>query len=343
MAEKALLKPSLLLIEDEPTQRHLLHSQLEQQGFHVFSVADGREGLKTWREHDSIRIVLTDLALPGMDGVDVVQAIRSSERRYTYLMVLTISDNKETLIRALEAGADDFVGKPVLREELALRLQGALRLLRLEDQYKLVGAMTELAALRRGEASSHFQRLKQYCAILADDLRQHQPHLGLNKQMVEDISNASVLHDIGTMIIPDQLLRKRGKLTAEEFETMKMHTTHGGRVLKELHEQTGSLYLQLAYELASTHHERWDGSGYPEGLKGEEIPLAGRIVALADAYDALRSRKPYKDPMPAEYAESVINLGSGAQFDPMLVESFMRVKAIFVSIHDQYRDQGETW
>lgn len=343
MAETVLQKPFLLLIEDEPTQRHLLHSQLEQQGFQVISAADGHEGLNIWREKGNIRIVLTDLALPGMDGVEVVQAIRASEQRYTYLMVLTVSDNKETLVRALAAGADDFVGKPVLREELTLRMQGALRLLRLEDQYKLVGAMTELAALRRGEATSHFQRLKQYCAILADDLRQHQPHLGLNKQMVEDISNASVLHDIGTMSIPDQLLKKRGKLTAEEYETMKRHAAHGGQVLKELHEQTGSLYLMLAYELASTHHERWDGSGYPKGLRGEEIPLAGRIMAVADAYDALRSRKPYKDPMPADYAESVISLGSGAQFDPMLVESFLRVKESLASIHEQFRDQGETW
>ena len=343
MADTLSYKPSILIIEDEPTQRHLLQNQLEQQGFLVFSATDGQEGLSIALDQPNIRIVITDLALPVLDGVEVVRAIRSQEKRYTYLMVLTVSDNKESLMRALAAGADDFVSKPVLREELTLRLQSALRLLRLEDHHKLVAAMTQLAAIRRGEDTSHFQRIRKYCFLLAEDLRLHHPRLEISVQMAEDISNASVLHDIGIMGIPDHLLKKRGKLNAEEFEIMKEHTVLGGKVLKELYDETSSLYLLLAHELASTHHERWDGTGYPAGLQGENIPLAGRIVALADAYDALRSRKSYKDPMPAEYAESVIALDSGAQFDPLLVDSFLRTKEQFAAIHDQLRDQSETW
>ncbi len=257
--------------------------------------------------------------------------------------MLTITDDKDSLLRALAAGADDFVTKPVLREELNLRLQSAIRLLRLEDHYKLVGALAELAAVRSGEEKSHFRRTKQYCFLLADDLRQHQPQLGLSEQMVEDISNASVLHDIGIMNIPDGLLNKRGRLTAREFEVVQEHAAAGGKILKDLYEETGSAYLLLAHELATTHHERWNGSGYPQGMQGENIPLVGRIMALADTYDALRSRRPYKDPLPMEHTEGLIIAESGKHFDPLLVESFKRVKIEFAHIHNQLRNRTELW
>jgi putative two-component system response regulator len=343
MPESLSHSPTILIIEDEATQRHLLQSQLQAQGYQVIAATNGREGLECWAEQSEIRLVITDLSMPDMDGVAVVETIRAREKRYTYLMVLTIVDDKECLLRALAAGADDFVLKPVLREELYLRIQNANRILRLEDQDKLVTGLAELAAVRAGEEATHVQRVKRYCALLAEDLRQHHPHLGLNAQLVEDLASASVLHDIGIMNVPDHLLNKRGRLGNKEMELIREHAAAGGRILHDLYEQTGSPYLLLAHQMASTHHERWDGSGYPQGLRGEAIPLAGRIMALADTYNALRSRRPYKDPMPVAHTEAVIAAESGSHFDPMLVESFNRVKDRFAEIHDQLRDQSELW
>lgn len=343
MPKSLFRKPAILIIEDEPTQRHILTNQLISQGYEVVSASNGRDGLALWEKHPEIRLVVTDLAMPEVDGVEVVKTIRSKEQHYTYLMVLTSIEDKEWLLKALAAGADDFVHKPILREELILRLQGACRLLRLEDHYRLVGALAELAAMRAGDDSCQVQRLKRYCFELADDLRRHHPDLGLNRQIVEDLANVCVLHDIGIMNVPDSLLNKRGRLTEKEISTMQEHAQEGGRILHKLYRDTGSSYLLLAHEMASSHHERWDGSGYPSNLRGDAIPLSARIVALADTYNALRSRRPYKDPMPREHTETVIIESSGTHFDPMVVESFLRVKDRMDEIHGQFRNLSETW
>ena len=335
--------PSVLIIEDELTQGHLLQSQLASQGYAVTLASRGQEGLEIWTNDPDIRLVITDLSMPDMDGVEVVREIRKEEKRYTYLMVMTGFGDKEWLLKALAAGADDFVHKPVFREELDLRLEGAKRLLRLEDQYRLVGGLAELAAIRAGEGTSRVQRLKRYCMLLADDLCQYHPELGLNRQIVEDLANASVLHDIGMMNVPDEILKKRGKLNPRELEQIQRHSQQGGKILQKLCGETGSIYLLLAHQMASSHHERWDGSGYPNRLKGNAIPLPARIVALADTYNALRSRRPYKDPMPKEHTEAVIIEEKGRHFDPMLVESFLRVKEQMAHAHDQLRDLSETW
>lgn len=343
MPESLFCKPAILVIEDEPTQRHILTNQLIGQGYEVVASSNGHEGLTLWAEHPEIRLVVTDLAMPEMDGVEVVRTIRSQEKRYTYLMVLTSIDDKEWLLKALAAGADDFVHKPILREELELRLQGANRLLRLEDHYSLVGGLAELAAIRAGEERVQVQRLKHHCFALADDLRRHHPALGLNRQLIEDLANVSVLHDIGIMNVPESLLNKRGRLTEKEMLTIREHAQEGGRILHKLYQETGSAYLLLAHEMANHHHERWDGSGYPNKLRGEAIPLSARIIALADTYNALRSRRPYKDPMPREHTETVIIEGSGTHFDPMVVESFLHVKDRMNEIHEQLRCLSETW
>jgi len=336
-------QPLVLVIEDEVTQRLMLQNQLTTQGYEVMIATDGQTGLSLWAEHPEIRLVITDLSMPDMDGVEVVRSIRSQEKRYTYLMVLTSVDDKEWLLKALEVGADDFVHKPVLREELNLRLQGAQRLLRLEDQYKVVGGLAELVAIRAGEEASQVQRLKRYCGLLAEDLLRHHPELGLTQQIIEDLANASVLHDIGMMNVPDGLLNKRGKLTRGEFGLIQQHALEGGKILQKLYQETGSTYLMLAQQMAAGHHERWDGTGYPNKLRGDAIPLSARIVALADIYNVLRSRRPYKDPMPKEHTESVIAEEKGKHFDPMLVESFLRVKEQMTEIHEQLRTLSETW
>ena len=235
-------------------------------------------------------------------------------------MVLTILDDKECLLRALGAGADDFVGKPVLREELDLRLQSANRLLRLEDQDKLVVGLAELAANRAGEENAHIQRVKRYCFLLADNLRLTQPHLGLSSQTVEDIANASVLHDIGLMNVPDSLLNRRGRLSAKEMLLIQEHAAQGGKILEHLYRETGSFYLLLAHEMAGPPSRTMGRRRLsPRGCAATPFPWPDGSWPWPTPTTPSAPRRPYKDPMPAEHTEAVIVADSGKQFDPMLV------------------------
>jgi len=344
MPDSVLLKPAVLLIEDDETQRAGLKKSIEMEGFYVLEAKNGHEGLEVWSENiKAVRIVITALEMNVVGGLEVLKTIRKEESKYTYVMVLTSDTAKKSFVDCLAQGADDFVEVPMVEDELSLRLQGALRQLRLEDHYSLVGGLVELAAERAGETKVHLQRIKQYCALLAEDLRGHHPNLGLTKQMVEDIANLSVLHDIGKNSLPDGLLQKRGRLSPEEYETMKEHTSIGGNILKDIHRQTGSVYLLLGHDIAVAHHERWDGTGYPRGLKGEDIPLAGRIMAFADVFDALLSRRPHKDPFSLSYAEVYIEEEKGKHFDPMIVESYQRLKSVFFDIHNSIQELNGNW
>ncbi|BHH85011.1 HD domain-containing phosphohydrolase [Desulforhopalus sp. 52FAK] len=344
MPDSVLLKPTVLLIENDRLQRTGLKKSIEEEGFYVLEANNGQEGLELWSENiRAVRIVITALEMDVAGGLEVVKTIRKEELQYTYVMVLTSDTGKSVFVDCLRSGADDFVETPMVKEELSLRLQGALRQLRLEDHYRLVGGLVQLAAERAGETGVHLLRIKQYCAILAEDLRLHHPALGLTEQMVEDIANLSVLHDIGKHSLPDGLLQKRGRLLDHEYETMKEHTTRGGAILKDMHRQTGSVYLLLGHDIAIAHHERWDGTGYPIGLKGEEIPLAGRIMAFADVFDALLSRRPHKDPFSLSYAEVYIEEEKAKHFDPMIVESYQRLKSVFFDIHNSIQELNEDW
>ena len=344
MPDSVLLKPTVLLIDSDDRQRIILKQLIEKDGFYVLEAVNGQQGLEIWSENiRAIRIVITAFEMPIVGGLEVVKTVRNEELQYTYVMVLAPDLDKNLLLMCRRYGSDDFVETPVMQEELALRMQGALRQLRLEDHYKLVGGLVELAAERAGETGTHLRRTKEYCAVIAEDLRAHHPELGLSEQMVEDIANLSVLHDIGKSALPDGLLNKRGRLLAEEYEKIKEHTTVGGDILKEMYNQTGSVYLLLGHDIAIAHHERWDGSGYPFGLQGEGIPLAGRIMAFADVFDALLSRRPYKDPFSLSYAEVYIEQESGKHFDPMIVKSYQRVRHVFLDIHNSIQELNGNW
>ncbi len=334
-------KATVLVIEDEATQNRMLTAQLTKEGYKVLSAENGRDGLFLWEEHPDIRIVITDISMPVMDGYEVVEYIRRHETHYTYILVLTGLAGRDSLEKALSLGADDYVSKPIYKQELLLRLQGASRLLRMEGQDSLVFAMAELAGYRSGETGLHLTRVKEYSRLVADDLRIHQPERGITRALVEDIAMVSPLHDIGKVGIPDHILHKPGKLSAEEFEIMKTHPVLGGKVLRELYEENWSSFLLLAYEVAMGHHEKWDGSGYPRGLKGEEIPLSARIVALADVFDALTSTRCYKEAFSFDRAKSIIMNGRGVQFDPMLVDSCLRLETQMLEIQSRLQDTGE--
>lgn len=192
-------------------------------------------------------------------------------------------------------------------------------------------ALVQALARHDPVTGAHLQRLPFYTGVLADELGSHPRHRGTLRGLLAFLPRASTLHDVGKLHVPGAILRKPGALTAAEFARMKHHTTTGGRVLRELaHGASGSPYLSLGHDIALYHHERWDGSGYPFGLRGSQIPLAARIVALADVYDALTSVRPYKPAYSHDVARNLIVTQSGAHFDPDVVEAFRRCEIVFL-------------
>ncbi len=327
----------VLLAEDEMTQRRLLRAQLEREGYEVIEAVNGRQALQAVLDDPDIRLVITDLIMPEMDGYQLVQALRESESRYTYIIVLTSMEDKDSMVRALSLGADDYLTKPVFPEELSLRLTGGRRLIRIEGQDEIIMAMVKMAGARSGETGSHLERVRAYTGILAYDLAATGPALKLNRSRAEDIARISPLHDIGKVAIADDVLHKPGRLTDEEMERMRTHTVIGGALLKDIQERTGSSYLGLAYEVAKYHHEHWDGTGYPEGLQGEGIPLSARIVALADVFDALTAERCYKDAFAYDKAKAIVIEARGRHFDPMVVDAYLRHEEEWQAVLARYR------
>lgn len=328
----------VLLIEDEPIQRKIVSSQLMDSGFSVIEAGNGREGLDLWRENPGIRLVITDLMMPVLDGYGVIESIRSEETHYTYLIVLSGLEDRKSLVRALGLGADDYLNKPVFQDELNLRLKNAGRLIKLDGMDDLVFGLAELAGYRSGETGQHLRRVQAYCEILANHLLNEYPELKMTQSQVTDIVNASPLHDIGKVAIPDSILHKPGKLTRDEFEQIKPHAVVGGKLLWGLYKKNGSNFLKLAYEVAIGHHERWDGTGYPSGLSGHNIPIASRIMAVADVYDALTSHRCYKDPMPTDQATKIISDGANHHFDPLMVDSFLKTEQEWLKVREEFSD-----
>ena len=332
-------KIKILLVEDDISQRMLLRMTLENIGYEVLEAENGIQAIAQLEAHSEqldMRIMITDLSMPEMNGFELIKTIRDQEVHYTYIIVLTSQNDNDSLIKALSLGADDFLTKPVQPEELKLRLQGCLRLLRLESQEELIFSMANMAEYRSNETGHHLKRVQHYTRILARDLAANVPEFDLSIQLADEIARVSPLHDIGKIAIADNILHKPGKLTDEEFEIMKTHARIGGNLLYDIYKKTRSPYLKLAYEIALYHHEKYNGAGYPEGLKGNDIPIAARIMALADVYDALGSHRCYKDAFPYEKVKRIIVEEKGEHFDPHVVESFLRREKRFLEVKKEY-------
>jgi putative two-component system response regulator len=328
----------ILIVEDDTAQRLLFKMALEVHHHEIFEAENGREAYHILRQNADIRLVLTDLAMPVMNGFELIQKIRKDERRYTYILVASSISNKDNIIKALDLGADDFLSKPIIPKELQLRLEGASRLLRLESQEEFILSMAKMAEYRSKETGYHLERVRLYTEILAHDLAIKQPDFGVSDQFAAEISRVSPLHDIGKVAIPDKILHKPGQLTEDEMEVMKTHTSLGGNLLLDLFKTTGADYLHAAYDIAMHHHERWDGAGYPHGLRGTEIPKAARIMALADVYDAMIYKRCYKKSYEHDFVKSIITEASGKQFDPIVVESFLRQEQLWITVATRYDD-----
>jgi putative two-component system response regulator len=324
----------VLVVEDDCISSEFLSSTLRLFGYAVTTASNGREALELLRS-GQFRIVVSDWEMPEMNGDELCRQVRGRKwTGYVYIMLVTLFDGIDHVVEGLRAGADDFLSKPYHPEELRVRLRTAERILSLESRDVLLFAMAKLTESRDNDTGLHLDRIREYCRILAQELSNWpEYHEEIDGEYIQLLYLTSPLHDIGKVGIPDSVLLKPGPLTPEEFEVMKRHTTIGGETLQAVtlaHPE--ARYLSMARDIAFTHHERWDGSGYPFGLHGRDIPLCGRLTALADVYDALTSRRIYKAKMGHEEARQIILDGSGSHFDPDVVEAFRRREAEFIRV-----------
>jgi len=338
-------KAKILLIDDNQSNVLLLEKMLRMYRFqNIMTLTDSRKAydlIQTFKPD----LVLLDLQMPYIDGFTILEWIRNKYADSMLpVIVITAQSDKENKLKALSLGASDLVGKPFDHMEVLTRIGNLLQIkllhnqlqeynLQLEQkiqertkeiknlQAEVIDRLMRATEFRDETTGNHIVRIGRYTYILARKL-------GVDEEESAQMSMASKMHDLGKVGIPDKILLKREKLSNEEMELMKSHSAKGAQIL------VGSKYhlLQIAAQIAQTHHEKWDGSGYPEGLKGKEIPLVGRIVALADVFDALITARPYKNAWPFDEVLRYINEQSGSHFDPMVVDAFLNsiepIKAI---------------
>jgi putative two-component system response regulator len=337
MSRRVFTKARILIIDDEAPNVEVLRRLLERSGFaRIQSTTDSREAARLYVDFRP-DLILLDLHMPHLDGLEVMDELNElAEATYLPILILTGDVSPEARRDALSRGAKDFVHKPFNSDEVLLRIGTLLetRFLYLQiqsqnqmleakvrertrelegAQFEIIERLAKAAEFRDDHTGQHTERVGQMAALIAKEME-------LPEGQVTLIRRAAPLHDVGKIGIPDKILMKLGKLTAEEFAVVKTHTTIGARIL------SGSRFpiLRLAEEIAFSHHERWDGSGYA-GISRDSIPLAGRIVAIADVFDALTQHRPYKEAWPVERAVTEIARQRGRQFDPALVDAFLRI------------------
>jgi putative two-component system response regulator len=347
-------KVKILVVDDEDRNLRLMKLLLTSFGYDVLTASNGEEALEM--VHDiPPDVILLDVMMPKMDGFEVAKQLkREEETKIIPIVMVTALNGVEDRVKALEAGADDFLNKPVDKTELRARVKSLVKVKAYNDHMQNYQKELEAEVAKRTiqlrqalkklkEASlesifhlcraaeykdentgDHIKRMSHYASAVARKM-------GLNKQTVEDLLYTAPMHDAGKIGIPDHILLKPSKLNNKEWETMKQHTLVGAQILAG----SGAKFIKLAEIIALTHHERWDGSGYPKGLKGSKIPLIGRIAAIADVFDALTSKRPYRmKPFSLEEAFSYIKEGRGRHFDPKVVDAFFATKDEIVLIKE---------
>ncbi|MFN8608791.1 MAG: response regulator [Vulcanimicrobiota bacterium] len=348
------MKARLLIIDDTPSNIHVLLEGLKDL-YSITAATRGDRGLELARQSPP-DLILLDVVMEGMDGYQVLEALRQDVRtaRVPVIFVTAQSEEKDEA-RGLSLGALDYITKPFRINIVRARIQNHLELKshrdRLEQMVEeqvremsnshitTIFAMSKLAESRDDETGTHLERTRQYCRMLASQLNRsgHYPDL-VDEDFIHRIFQASPLHDIGKVAIPDGILKKPGKLTPEEFEIMKTHTLRGAETLASVTRvHPNNEFLKFGLEIARSHHEKWDGSGYPDRLHGCQIPLSARIMAVADVYDALTSKRCYKEAMAHQQALEVIRSQSGFHFEPLLVDALLTVQEQFAEVLQGYR------
>ena len=342
----------ILIIDDEPANLKLLDKMLSAQGYQQrILIQDPREVLPSYQTQRP-DLILLDINMPHLDGYQVMEQLTGlNDPLLPPIVILTAQHTKDYLLRALAGGARDFVSKPFDRNELLMRVRNLLdaqlahRMLysqkdvleqmvreRTEELHhtrlQVVQRLGKAAEYRDEETGNHILRMSHICALLARKV-------GWDDAQCDLILNASPMHDIGKIGIPDAVLQKPGKFEPHEWEIMKTHAAIGAKLL----DGDESDLMQMAKVIAISHHEKWDGSGYPHGLSGEDIPISGRIAALADVFDALTSVRPYKKAWTVEAAVDLIKENSGKHFDPTLVEAFLEELPNILAISERFAEE----
>jgi putative two-component system response regulator len=354
----------VLVIDDDAGIRRITQLLVEGLGHDVESARDGIEGLAKLQL--GVDLILLDVVMPGLDGFDVCRRIRQDPAgRDVPVIIVTTLETREHRLHAVESGANDFIAKPVDETELRVRATSLLRLKVAQDELKryhthletmceertvtlrkalehmadaqrtayqaqleTVERLAMLAEYRDKVTARHIQRMSEYSAVIARGL-----HLPPGE--VELILHASRMHDVGKIAVPEAILRKSSELDVQEWTVMRQHSAIGSRIL----ENSSSEILRAARVIALHHHERWDGAGYPNGLSGSDIPLWGRICAVADVFDAVTSERPYKPAFPNEEALRLLRDGRGKHFDPRVIDVFFECLEDILAIQEKYKDE----
>lgn len=327
----------ILIADDELVSRKKMDKLIRSLGHETIVADDGAEAWEIWKKENP-RMVITDWLMPGMDGLELCRKIRQAEgSHYTYLIMVTSKSDVHDMITGMDAGADDFISKPFIKEELSVRIRAGERILSFQTRDIVIFSLAKLAESRDAETGNHLERVRFYSKILAESLA---GRLQLDNLFIENIFLTSPLHDIGKIGIPDHILLKPGRFNDKEFEIMKSHTLIGFETLNDaLKRYPKADFLRMSAEIARSHHEKFDGSGYPDGLKGDKIPLSARIVALSDVYDALVSKRIYKNIYSHDMSKSIILNDSGLHFDPMVVDAFLSCEEKFVEISARFAEK----
>ena len=328
----------ILVVDDKLTSRKTLEIYAKKLGHEVITANDGQEAWNIWNS-ERPRLVVTDWVMPNMTGLELCSAIREHEDEdYTYIVMVTAQDEIEQIVLGMKAGADDYLTKPVNKEEFYFGLKAGERVLNLQDKDIVIFSLAKLAESRDLETGAHLERIRHFSKTLAKTLLNisNAPVL-LNTHYIDNIFLTSPLHDIGKVGIPDHILLKPGRFTDEEFDIMKNHTLIGYSTLNDaLQKSPKAEYLRMSAEIALSHHEKYNGSGYPNGLKGDDIPFSARIVAVADVYDALTSVRVYKKGMSHDIAYNIIQKESGMHFDPFILIAFDQCQEQFIKIKERF-------
>ncbi|MCP1625197.1 response regulator [Pseudomonas nitroreducens] len=363
-----VVRPTILIVDDAPENLTLL-SDLLKLLYRVKAARSGEKALQVALSDEPPDLILLDVMMPGMDGFEVCRRLRDDARtRHIPVIFITAQNTADEELRGLELGAVDYLTKPInpptvlMRVDNQLRLKAAADFLRDQNEYLeqevqrrtrelaaiqdvTIIAMASLAETRDNETGNHIRRTQHYVSALAEHLAQRPRFAAeLDEETRQLLFKSAPLHDIGKVGIPDHILLKPGRLTPEEFELMKTHTTLGLDALEKAEERLGMdvPFLRLAKQIAYGHHEKWDGTGYPQGLAGDAIPLSARLMAVADVYDALISKRIYKSPMTHTSAVEFIRSQRGQHFDPDVTDAFLALQDSFRGIAERFNDGAPT-
>jgi len=340
-------KDTILIVDDVVENIDVLKGTLSPK-YKVKAATSGAKALEIANKQPQPDLILLDVMMPEMNGYDVCRTLKSNPvTRDIPVVFVTAKSDVASERTGLETGAVDYISKPVSPPIVKARVRTHLELYHhqrtleakvsertreLEHaQLEIVRRLASAAEFKDEETGNHVIRMSHYSRILAHAMN-------MNPEWVDRLFHTAPMHDVGKIGIPDHILLKRGKLTAEEWTIMRQHTIIGAQIVGE----SSSPLMQMAREVAVCHHEKWDGSGYPKGLKGEEIPISGRIVAVADVFDALTSERPYKEAWPVERAVQVITENSGQHFDPNIIPIFLNKLPEILKIKDYYQDEPGT-